>query len=261
MNRHHTNTSETAAHKASRITKREKSVTSKKLEEIDRLRKRVRAMETAGPTAVAKHGSGSTHTVSAPSPGTGPVCRDVLDAFKGTLYTCEEDRDLPEAMSGELGRDIAAMVLRNTDTELSSDLKGSILRSTDERKAQLQTLEGALEAEQESVRETIELVESLEDSNLYTGSSIGVGFDDLRERYRTLTDLRERCEDRIQRRQRTLSKTTKQAATAGLRQMSLVEFLYEELEADYPVLSTLTETVRICERKRDNVSRYICRVM
>jgi len=262
MDRRDINTSETAAHKASQINKREKSITSKKLEEIDRFRKKVHEIEPAGRIpARAKHGSGGVRVASAPSPGTEPVCRDVVDAFKDTLGRCEKSRDLPGMMVSELGRDIAVMVLRNTDTELSSNLKGSILRSTDERKAQLQTLRGALETEQESIRKTIETVESINESDPYETSSIGVEFDDLRERYKTLTDLRERCEERIQQRQRTLSMTTKQAATAGLRQVSLIEFLYEELEADHPVLSTLTETVRICEKEQDNVSRHICRVM
>ena len=89
---------------------------------------------------------------------------------------------------------------------------------------------------------------------------ISLGFDELKQGHGSLTCLKEDFEKRIQERHKTLSKTTKEASAAGLRHMSMVEYLYEELSTEHPVLSTLTEAVRVCERKEREVREYICRV-
>jgi hypothetical protein len=263
MNQRSLSLSETEAHKALRTVEEEKQITSDKLTEIDRFRQKVRRMEATGD--ISNDGfrgavGGAVNAVVSTMPG-GPVCGDVIEAFEDTLNRCEESTGMETTMSGELGREIAALLLRDEEAELTSDLKGSVLHSVDERKSQLRVLKEALETEEESVRLTVELVESIDETLITEGDLISMGFDELRQRHGSLICLKEDCENRIQERQQTLSRTTKETSAAGLRHMSLVEYLYENLSAEHPVLSTLTEAMQACEENEYEVREHICKVM
>ena len=262
MNLNSFDPSETDAHEALRVVGREKRITSDKLTEIDRFHRRVRGMDAAdvSPTAGPQGAGGGVAAVSA-EPVSGSVCGDVVEAFEDTLNRCEESTGLRVTMSGELGKELAGLLLKDDGSRLTSELKRAVLRSTDERRSQLRVLRRALETEEESVRATIELVESVDGALSADEQLIGLGFDELRRRHGNLTRLKKDCERRIHERQETLSETTKEASAAGLRHMSLIEYLYEELPTEHPVLSTLTETVRVCEEGEHELRGHICKVM
>jgi hypothetical protein len=255
--------SETEAHKALQTVDKEKKITSNKITQVDRFRQKVRRIETVDDTAASGFrgtvGGGVSAVVSTQPDGS--VCGDIVEAFEETLDRCEKGTSLETTMSGELGREIAALLLRDEEAELTSDLKGSVLHSVDERKSQLRVLREALETEEESVKLTVELVESIDESLITEGTLINLGFDELRQRHGSLICLKEDCENRIQERQQTLSRTTKETSAAGLRHMSLVEYLYENLSAEHPVLSTLTEAMQACEENEYEVREHICKVM
>jgi hypothetical protein len=254
--------SETEAHRALQVVRDEKQITSEKLTEIDRFRRKVHRMDTVDGSpadGVQKNPGGDVRAVSTQHPGY--ACGDVIDAFEDTLNNCEEATGVQRAIAGELGNEVAALLLQNDKANLTSELKGAVLLSVDERRSQLRVLEEALRTEQESVNSTVELVESINDGTATEETPVSLGFDELRQRHEDLVCLKEDCESRIQRRQQTLSGTTKEASAAGLRHMSLVECLYEELPPDHPVLSTLTEAVRVCERKEREAREYICRAV
>lgn len=255
--------SKTEAHKALQTVDQEKQITSNKLTEIDRFRRKVRRIETVdGISTDGFRGTtrGGVNAVVSTRPD-GDVCGDVIEAFEDTLDRCEESTSLETTISGELGKEIAALLLRDKEAELTSNLKESVLHWVDERKSQLRVLREALETEGESVRMTVELVESIDDSLITEGTLISLGFDELRQRHGNLICLKKDCENRIQERQQTLSRTTKEASAAGLRHMSLVEHLYESLSAEHPVLSTLTEAMQTCEENEYKVREHICKVM
>ncbi|MFW5983643.1 MAG: DUF7260 family protein [Halobacteria archaeon] len=252
----------TEAHEALQVVKEECRTVSRKLTELERFRRSVREMNTLDggrSTGTQASDGGGVRAVTS-TRSTGCVCGDVVDAFDGSLNRCE-DTSLERAMSGELGKEIASTILQDRSSKLSSGLKGAILHSVDERRSQLRVLEKALEKEKRSVSETVKLLESINESLVTEGSLIDLGFDELRQRHGTLIYLREDCEDRIQERQQTLSETTKEAAVAGLRHMSLIEYLYEGLEVEHPVLSTLTEAIRVCEENEMEVRKHICKVV
>lgn len=253
--------SETDAHDAVRIVDREKRITSEKLTEIDRFERRVRGMDADGMTGGLQGDAGGGVAAVSAEPVSGSVCGDVVEAFEDTLNRCEKDTDLRVTMSGELGKEIAGLVLKDDRSGLTPELKRAVLRSTDERRSQLRVLRQALETEEESVKSTVGLVESVDGAVSADDHLIGLGFDELRRRHRSLTRLRRDCERRIHERQRTLSETTKEASAAGLRHMSLIEYLYEELPTEHPVLSTLTEAVRVCEDEKRELRGHICKVI
>ena len=257
------NLSETEAHRALQTVKEEKRITSKKLTEIGRFRQEVREMEAVdgSPADGLRGADGGVRAVSSTGSNPGCVCGDVIEAFEGTLNGCEGSVCVERAMAGELGKDVAAFLLRDGDADLTPELKRAVLSSVDERRSQLRVLEEALETEEESVRSAVELTESMSDSLITEDMMISLGFDELKQGHGSLICLKEDCEKRIQERHKTLSKTTKEASAAGLRHMSMIEYLYEELSTEYPVLSTLTEAVRVCERKEREVREYICRVV
>lgn len=254
------NLSETEAHEALRVVDEERGVTSSKITELERFRRKVQGMDVSDrsrPTEPQFSG-GDVETVS--SGRSNVCCREVVDAFEQTLGTCEDTR-LELTMCGELGGEVASTVLNDESSKLTPELKQAIMDSVDERRSQLRVLEEALEKEENSVRKAVELLGSIEESLVSEASLISLGFDELRQRHGSLIYLREDCEDRIQERQKTLSETTKEGATSGLRQMSLVEYLYEGLGVDHPVLSALTEAVQACEKNEMEVRKHICKVV
>jgi|GEM_PF-2242718 hypothetical protein len=256
--------SETTAHRALRTVKREKEITSEKLTQIERFRQKVHGMNGADTASVAGFrgdGSGGVRTVASPDPTTGCVCGDVVEAFDETLNRCEPERDLTRSMSGELGTEFASVLLRDREAGFGSELKQAVLSSVDERRSQLRVLEEALGTEKASVGAAIEAVESLDESLVTEDELLGLGFDELRQKHGSLIYLHDDCESLIQERQETLSKTTKEATEAGLRHNSLTGYLYEELQTDHPVLSTLTEAVRVCEDREHEVRKHICKAV
>ena len=258
------NLSETEAHRALQTVNEEKQITSKKLTEIDRFRRKVHRMDTADGSltdGTQRSPDGGVRAVASTRQNPAYTCGDVIEAFDDTLNNCEESTSMERTITGELGKDVAALLLQNDKANLTSELKRAVLSSVDERQSQLRVLEKALETEEESVRSTVELVESVNDSIVAEETLINLGFDELRQRHGNLICLKNGCESRIQDRQQTLSETTKEASTAGLRHMSLVECLYEGPSPDHLVLSTLTEAVRVCERKEQEARKYICRVV
>jgi hypothetical protein len=254
--------SETEAHQALQIVNEERRITSRKLTESNRFRRKVQEMGTldgSRPTRPQASGGGAVGAMTSSKPK-GCVCGDVIDAFEETLGRCDDTR-LEFSISGELGDEIASAILQDRSSKLTSELKGAVLFSVEERQSQLRVLEEALETESRSVKETVKLLERIDESLVTEDILINLRFDELRQRHGTLICLREDCEDRIQERQRTLSNTTKEAASTGLRHMSLTEYLYEGLDVDHPVLSALTEAFQACEENETEVRKYICKAV
>jgi hypothetical protein len=254
---------QTPAHKALRTVEREGRITSEKVTEMGRFRRRVRGMEAVEPSpsaGVVRAEGGGVDAVASSTPDAGAVCGDVVEAFEETLNTCE-GTTLERAISGELGREVAAVLLRDEGAGFTPELKRAVLSSAEERASQLRVLGRALETEEGSVRSAVELVEEVDESLSTDEELLGLRFDELRQRHGTLIYLHEDCESMVQRRQETLSETTKEATAAGLRHDSLTEYLYEGLSTDHPVLSALTEAVRLCERREHEVRKHICKAV
>ncbi|EMA31325.1 DUF7260 family protein [Halobiforma nitratireducens] len=222
-----------------------------------------------GPTAMAV-GSDATDRASVDSR------RAVRDLFAETVrprsvddvdVDVDADADGTEplcvTLAEELGDDVAVALAPSTDRQFTPELKQGVLEAVDQRRAELETMRGALDTEATSLESTIETVEEIREWFRHADETplLELGFDALRRRHEALADHRRRCRDRLDRRQEVLRETTVHGGAAGLEHRTLVTYLYGNLPSTYPVLTTvlcLLEQCRTAQRAvRDHLTRRV----
>jgi len=225
--------------------------------------------------AVAGRGSGATgagglsvqSTVRGAEPGA-DGCRQVREAFAETVRphsVADVGRAEPllETVREELGDGVAVALAPGTDTGLTPQVKRAVEASAEDREQRLAAMERALDREEESLGDAGETVESVTDWLVEADETplSALGFEGLRERHAALAGRTEECEMLLEERQELLGSTTSQEASVGLAHDSLVEYLYEDLSATYPVLATATRLVDVlsdCQRTvRDHLVRRV----
>lgn len=192
-------------------------------------------------------------------------CRAVRTAFAESLQPHADagEASLLAAVRAEFSDSLAVALAPSTGASLTPDLKRTVLAAVDSRQTECVVLHRALEREADSLAVLGETVD--ETSNWLTAADetplSSLGFPALRERHETLASYRERCRDRLDDRQSTLETTTSHDGTAGIRQRTLVESLYEDFPVEYPGLSTLARldsTCADCQRAvRDHLVRQV----
>jgi hypothetical protein len=195
-------------------------------------------------------------------------CQSVRDAFVETVYPYSVadvgDEETPlETIREMLGDSVALVLSPETDHRLTPQVQRAICSTATDRLHELDAMKGALDREASSLRSTRADVESVTDwlvaANEQPLSECGVSA--LAERHETLATHRETCETLVVDRQDLLDSTTSQGGQVGLTQRSLVEYLYRNQSASYPILATVTRLDNVlaeCQRiVRDHLVRRV----
>ena len=196
------------------------------------------------------------------------LCRRICGVFAETIRPhsvadVDSDESLLTTLPAELGEEIAVALSPSSGTTDSPALQAAVLTSATARLDELETMEKALRAERKSLRSALDDIEKIvrfenprqETALLYSS------FEELRSAHDRLTVARERC-DRISRdRQGTIHGTAACRSNARVSHSSLVEYLYSDAAADYPVLSTIARLdQQYAERQRavrDHLTRRV----
>ncbi|ELZ80106.1 hypothetical protein C455_07065 [Haloferax larsenii JCM 13917] len=275
------NCSQTIYEALDRVADEESHVTNKSAA-VDEFCVRVRGLSPqSGQTVGAAHASeagGSEHATAAATgtmvhqaaqSGTGPdLCQQVCRTFAETIRPhsvadVDSEESLLTTIQAELGEEIAVALSPSSGTTDSPALQAAVLTAATTRLDELQTMEKALRAERESLRTALDDIEAVVEFEDPTRDPplLYWSFEELQSAHDRLTVARERC-DRISReRQRTIHGTAACRSNARVSHSSLVEYLYSDGAANYPVLSTIARLdQQYAERQRavrDHLTRRV----
>jgi hypothetical protein len=210
-------------------------------------------------TPVADGGPAMTTAMETSQAGDG--LEAVRDAYRETVmavphYEAEYDESLSTNMSLEFGEDVASAVARGS--ALTPQLKGTLVERSRtarrQRRALLRQLDGEAEAldEAETTLEHCRRSASrIEDTDLADCS-----FDELAAEWRLLEDRRVAAEALLEERQETVQERERETGSRP-GGPSFEEYLYEPLDATYPVLAETTSLVERIESARSRVERAL----
>ncbi|MEY7849168.1 hypothetical protein AB7C87_08215 [Natrarchaeobius sp. A-rgal3] len=171
------------------------------------------------------------------------------------------EETLVETIAAEFTDDVALAL--TTGGEWTQSVKTAVLERTAERRSEADGMRTALEAERQSVRNAIDVVDDVTEILLSVteGSLLDWGFDRLRKKHERLETAHERLESLLETRQRTLSETANRYRKGGHRHRSIVEYLYAEFRVTYPIVSIATRLCRLCRQcqrtLRDQLTRRV----
>ena len=209
----------------------------------------VAAGESAGPAAV--------HTVGASRTRPNDGVRQVCEAYRRTVmavphYDEEYGEPLAENLAQEFGADVATAIANAS--VLTDDLRDAVDDAAAASRTERDEFVGLLDREKSSLRAVErrldEAADRLDALDPRERSPTGEEFDELRERYEAVQDLRERLDELAADRQRTL---TAHRRTLSDRVPSVTEFLYPDADERFPVLASVAEA----GERLDGVERRI----
>lgn len=235
-------------------------------EAYEQFRRQVASISpTEAPPQTGAGGSGPIGTQAAASTTDSTNCRRVREAFAETVrphsVDAADEEPLLETIREELGDGIAVALAPTTDHGFTPQTKQAIFAAVCERLQDLDATTTSLDREAESLAaaatETETVTEWLRAADETPLPELG--FEDLRERHERLDEFRDQCQQRLTVRQELLQETTSQNPWVGLNHRSLVVFLYQKFQVNYPVLSTiarLDDLLADCQRTvRDHLTR------
>ena len=158
----------------------------------------------------------------------------------------------------ELGAKIALSLSPSTDRPFTAELQAAIQSATDQCQAELEAMEQGLAVEESDLKRVSELQTAVADCLERDQLSLPMlDFETLRDRHEKISTFQHQCEVLAADRQSTLHETTNHAVTADLSQWPLVEYLYQPLAIDYPVLSTTARLVERCENRQRTIREHL----
>ena len=252
---------------ARRLVDDERAHIDEKLAAFDRFADGVRRLATDSPPSIQSTpaGTGSPGSISAAvggQPSGDDTTRQVRSLFAETVRPYSiEDVDEPEPLlvtvREELSPEIALAVAPSTDRAFTPDLRAAICAAVDLSQAELRAMRQGLDTEADSLRAADDLRTELLDWIDARPPCSEQGFEALRRRHERLDGVRQQCDTLAADRQSTLRGTTNYTATASLSQQLLVEYLYQPLAVDYPVLSVAARLTDSCESRQRTVRHYL----
>ncbi len=253
---------------ARRLVGDERDHIDEMLAAFDRFADGVRRLPTESPSPSARSttfGTGPPGSISAAVGGrsaSDDTTRRVRSLFAETVCPYSiEDVDEPEPLlvtiREELSPEIALAVAPSTDRVFTTDLQAAICSAVDQSQAELRAMRQGLDTEADSLRAADDLRRELADWIDDRPPCSELGFEALSRRHERLADFRQQCDALAADRQSTLHGTTNHTATASLSHSTLVEYLYQPLPVDYPVLSAVAHLTDYCESRQRTVRRHL----
>lgn len=244
---------------ASRLVDDERDYIEDALAAYDRFLSGVGQLAVDTPTAAGGSATGGPQSVSTAVRGdsTGSDgLQELRSLFADTVYPCstaefDEPEPLLVTVREELGAEIAFAVSPSTDCLLTPDLKGAIETAADQSRMELRAMDRGLDREAESLRTARSLHDEIVDCQRADHPPLSaLGFEALSERHERLDEFRRRCEQLAADRQSTIHEVTNHTISADLSHDLLVEYLYQPLPVEYPVLSAVVRLIDFCEHRQ-----------
>lgn len=208
---------------------------------------------------VTDGGPAMTTALEAPPPDDG--IETVRDAYRDTVmavphYDAEYDETLQTNMRLEFGEDVADAVDRGET--LTPQLKGTLIERSRTAQRQRVALVGQLDVESDALDEAETTLRHCRQSadRLEEATLDDCTFDELSAEWRLLEDRRQAAESLLENRQETIQQR-EQETGARPGGPSFEQYLYDQVDATYPVLSEATSLVERIEAARSRVERAL----
>ena len=254
---------------ARRLVADERAHIDEKLTAFDRFAGGVRRLSTDSPSPSVRSTAAGTTPPGSISVAGGRTSGDdttrrVRSLFAETVRPYSiEDVDEPEPLlvtiREELSPEIALAVAPSTTRAFTPELQAAICSAVDQSQAELRAMRQGLDTEADSLRAADELRTELADWLDARPSCSDQGFEALSRRHERLDGFRQQCDALAADRQSTLRGTTNYTASASLSQQPLVEYLYQPLAVDYPVLSVIAFLTDCCKTRQRTVRDHLTR--
>ncbi|MFW6321049.1 MAG: DUF7260 family protein [Halohasta sp.] len=258
---------------ARQLVKREREHIIDKLTAFDRFIRGVHRLPTdpwpqsasASAAASARGGPLELGAIAIDDTPTDDRTRQVRELFAETVRPLSiEDTDEPEPLlvtiQEELGAEIALALSPSTTKSFTPELRGAIESAVEQCRGELRAMERGLDTEADSLRAAADLQASIADRIETDREPLStLGFEALSRRHERLDGFRQHCEELAADRQSTLQETTAHGTAASLSQWDLVEYLYQPLSVDYPVLAAVARLSACCERRQRTIRSHLTR--
>ncbi|WP_276301136.1 DUF7260 family protein [Halorussus lipolyticus] len=186
--------------------------------------------------------AGSTLAVgTATGTASASAAESVREAFTETVLPYADAGTLSEAMADELSAELAA-ALSPAAGGFAPGLKAQLVSRIEARRKEVGLLADAIGAERDRIREVADELDAITEwlADADETPLLQLGFEELRERHDRLASFRETC-DRLADERQSAVRGTQNDGLTGIRESELLDHLYGEFEADYPVLADLAE--------------------
>lgn len=249
----------------------EREAVEDRIDAFDRFITRVEAIPTESPDSP---GQAPVATVTqagstTPTAGSDDGCQRVRAAFADTVgpESAGEAR-LIEAIESELSETVATALASTTETWFTPRVKQAVLTEARNCRWKTQTRGIALDREAERLTDAARTIERIATriTDADETSLLQLGFDELRSRHEMLASLHQECEQLSHDRQAFLNDTTSQSAHLGVGHQTfvvahrtLIEYLYDELPVDHPVLATIVCLADVCQDCQRTVRDHLVR--
>lgn len=215
---------------------------------------------TTGGGGSMAHGAlvhGSHGDVGSRSPsGLDPV----IDAYRETVMAqagraSADDATVLSDMAAEFGEDLAATI-RASD-RLTPELRSALVQSGRQAATRREDLVEAVDREMEAIEEARAEFEEVDDrvTDGTKGPLANRSHEDLLDAWQSLTDIEDRCESRLQRRQADIHDESfnRTGGSDPADGPALQSYLYDPLDVRFPVLAEGTDLLRRVRNVRRRV--------
>lgn len=189
--------------------------------------------------------------------------RNVIEAYRETVlevghYEEEYDQPAAEHMAEEFGAEIASTLLRGRS--FTPQLRDTLVEAGIEARQQRDALVRTLDSETDALSRAEQVMAEVEAEldGVIDGSLYRFSFDELSETWIHLRGLERRCEDLLRDRQRRIH----HGHGLGFRSLDgkrLHQYVYQSLDAHYPVLADGADLVDRVKSARGRITRAISR--
>lgn len=254
-------TVETHLNRAREHVESERANVADKHDAFGSFAERVSDLSAGGPQ-VEQVGQAVTGGISARSVAHGTDQREqVRSAFAETVGQYTGADSVLASLQQELGGEVALALAPTTNASFTPQLQQQLLSRITAREQELVVTDSALKRELDSVDSHLETANSVVTWLVETDETplSELGFSALRTRHERLDEFRQVCIERTESRQELLAATTSQSGQVGVSHRSLVESLYEDFPVDYPMLTTTSRLLDVCDEAQQAVRAHLVR--
>lgn len=193
-------------------------------------------------------------------------CRLVRNIFDQTIRPhsvadIDESEPLLETIRQELTDEIAVALAPTTEISFTSELKQMTLTEAKAQQLEIEVCRQAIDREESQVSDVNKTVENILTWIVEANETrlLELSFDALKQRHETLAEYRNRCDEIAYQRQDFINKSTTRGVDVGFEHRSLIPYLYQDLEIDFPVLATVANLDMACQSCQRTIRQQLIR--
>jgi len=252
-------TAETLIDEAQQLVIDERKAIADKLAALDRFAKGVTKISTEtrpSPTGSAVAGNFLNSSPMSVS-NDDRICR-VRSLFAETVQPHSiadigRSEPLLVTIQEEFNEEIALALSPSTNHQFTPQLQRAICSATERCKSDLRVMDKGLAIEEDDLEYVAELRKSLPDKLSAAPDASEIHSTTLVNQYEKIEHCKRQCEQLTIDRQLTVHATINHSPEGNLSHSFLLDYIYQSLDVDYPVLSATIQLINHCETHQQTI--------